>query len=104
MGVRVQVCRVDLDGRRIDFRLVRVGDAERPAERGKADRAEPAARAAVSERVADRPAIAVEELAVVRVADRALKAVARERKSAAGKATRKTGARKPAAKGRGSRR
>jgi hypothetical protein len=37
---------------------------------------------------------------VVRVADRALKAVARERQAAAGKSTRKTGARKPAAKGR----
>ncbi len=34
--LRVQVSRVDLDGRKIDFRLVREGDGERVAPRGKA--------------------------------------------------------------------
>jgi ribonuclease R len=102
--VRVQVSRVDLDGRRIDFRLVREGDADRPTARGKTERPDRAARAALAGRLAERatepPLTAVDELAVVRVADRALKAVARGRQAAAGKATRKTSPRKAAAKGR----
>ena len=62
--VRVQVSRVDLDGRKIDFRMVRDGDAERLLPRG--DKA--------------RPASAVEELSAVREADRAVKAAARKAK------------------------
>jgi ribonuclease R len=59
--VRVQVSRVDLDGRKIDFRMVREGESLRPAARG--------------ERV--RPASAAEELAGVREADRQAKAATR---------------------------
>jgi ribonuclease R len=65
--VRVQVSRVDLDGRKIDFRMVREGEAERLVDKGRGERA--------------RPASAVDELAVVREADRLVKAAARERKS-----------------------
>ncbi len=63
--VRVQVSRVDLDGRKIDFRMVTEAETERPAPRG--DRA--------------RPANAAEELASVREADRLAKAVTRGFKS-----------------------
>jgi ribonuclease R len=113
--VRVQVSRVDLDGRRIDFRLVREGEGERSAARGKAERADRAdqaaraARAAVADGSAAQVGSAAEELAALRLADRALKAVARERKAASSKASnankvaRKAGARKPAAKARGRR-
>ncbi len=62
--VRVQVSRVDLDGRKIDFRMVRDGEAERLLPRG--DKA--------------RPASAVEELSAVREADRVVKAAARKAK------------------------
>ncbi|MBL8323807.1 MAG: ribonuclease R, partial [Rubrivivax sp.] len=66
--VRVQVSRVDLDGRRIDFRLVRDGDAEALLARGRAGRA-PA------------QATAVAELAEVKGKDRRAKASAREHKA-----------------------
>ncbi len=66
--VRVQVSRVDLDGRKIDFRMVREGDADRLLEKGRAERA--------------RPATAVAELAAVRAADRGVKAAAKARKTA----------------------
>jgi ribonuclease R len=82
--VRVQVSRVDLDGRKIDFRMVREGDGERLLARGRSDRAE---------RV-ERPATAVEELGAIREADRTVKAVSRERKAEAAKRSRKPGARK----------
>ena len=61
--VRVQVSRVDLDGRKIDFRMVREGEGERPpsASAGRPDRA----------RVL---ASAVDQLAAVQAADRAGKA------------------------------
>jgi len=62
--VRVQVSRVDLDGRKIDFRMVREGDAERLLARGDKQR----------------PLGAAEELAAVREADRAVKAAARSAK------------------------
>jgi ribonuclease R len=78
--LRVQVTRVDLDGRRIDFRLVRDGEAVRPAARGAsrtAERAEPSAVAALDD---------------VQARDRVAKGQAR----AAGKAAR--GARKPRGK------
>jgi ribonuclease R len=79
--VRVQVSRVDLDGRKIDFRLVREGDDEKLLDKGRGDR--------------PRPASAVAELAAVRAADRDVKANARDRKTgaAAGAAKR---SRKPA--------
>jgi ribonuclease R len=84
--VRVQVSRVDLDGRKIDFRMVRDGDPERLIARG-------------------RPAVtttsATEELAGLRAADRTVKAVARERKAAASaKKGRKPGPRKTATRPR----
>ncbi len=63
--VRVQVSRVDLDGRRIDFCMVREGEAERLLARGDKLRGTPA------------PATATEELAVVREADRAAKKATR---------------------------
>ena len=69
--VRVQVSRVDLDGRKIDFRMVREGEAERLLARG--ERARPgAAGGSVS---------AVAELAAVREADRAAKAGTRALKT-----------------------
>jgi ribonuclease R len=54
--VRVQVSRVDLDGRKIDFRMVRDADAERLISKGKAA-----------------PVSAAEELASLREKDRAVK-------------------------------
>ncbi|HZF80419.1 MAG TPA: ribonuclease R [Rubrivivax sp.] len=59
--VRVQVSRVDLDGRKIDFRMVREGEAERLLARG--DKL--------------RPASATDELAKVREDDRVVKAATR---------------------------
>jgi ribonuclease R len=83
--VRVQVSRVDLDGRKIDFRLVREGEGERLLQRGRGNEK--------PERT-ERPATAVDELAVVREADRTVKAAARERKAEAAKRSRKPGPRK----------
>ncbi len=78
--VRVQVSRVDLDGRKIDFRMIREGDSERLLAAGRPDRTKAAS--------------AVEELASVREADRTSKAIARDRKAASAKSSRKPGARK----------
>ncbi len=61
--VRVQVSRVDLDGRRIDFRLVRDGELEPPGTRGRGAR----------------PASAADELLAVQQADRAGKSAARRK-------------------------
>ncbi|WP_425262003.1 ribonuclease R [Rubrivivax sp. RP6-9] len=91
--VRVQVSRVDLDGRRIDFRMVREGEGDKLLARGRPERGERAERA-------ERPASAVEELAAVREADRSVKAVARERKAESAKRSRKPGARKTAPRAR----
>jgi len=88
--VQVQVSRVDLDGRRIDFRMVRDGEAERLLSRGRA----------ASERD-DKPGSASEELAALRAADRAAKAASKARKAST--APRKSGARKTAGKARSSR-
>jgi ribonuclease R len=78
--VRVQVSRVDLDGRRIDFRMVREGEGERLLARGR------------SSSRTDGPA--VETLAGVESADRAHKRAAKAAKSSkAGKAGK--GAAKP---------
>jgi ribonuclease R len=65
--VRVQVSRVDLDGRRIDFRMVREGGDDPLLARGRAAR----------------PATAGDALAEVRRKDRDAKAAARERKTSA---------------------
>lgn len=82
--VRVQVSRVDLDGRKIDFRMVREGESERLLARGR-----PAAGSAT------------EELAMVREADRTVKAESRERKAAASaKKGRRPGPRKTAPRAR----
>ena len=80
--VRVQVSRVDLDGRKIDFRMVREGEDERLLDKGRSDR--------------PRPASAVAELAAVRAADREVKATARDRKTGAATGAAKR-SRKPAA-------
>ena len=63
--VRIQVSRVDLDGRRIDFRMVREGDPEAAPVRIK------------RERRADVAQSAAEELAALKGADRAVKAATR---------------------------
>jgi ribonuclease R len=63
--VQVQVSRVDLDARRIDFRLVREGEGERLLTQGRPERA--------------RPASATEELAAIRSTDRQAKADSRRR-------------------------
>jgi ribonuclease R len=70
--VRVQVSRVDLDGRKIDFRLVHEGEAERPSARG--DKA----------RILAAPVSAGEELAGVRESDRASRAASRALKGKSG--------------------
>ena len=90
--VRVQVSRVDLDGRKIDFRLVRDGEDAAVLMRGK------------RERGVERHASAVAELASVKEADRAVKAAGKRKgyspagtRLNPGRAT-KTTARKGAAK------
>jgi ribonuclease R len=88
--VRVQVSRVDLDGRKIDFRIVREAEGERLLSRGR--KTEP--RAGV--------ATAAEQLAAVESQDRDVKRAARKTKAgarAAKGAAGKTSARgKPVAK------
>jgi ribonuclease R len=69
--VRVQVSRVDLDGRKIDFRVVREGEADRLLARGEKLRPTGVAGAA-------------EELAAVREADRVVKAGTRALKGKGG--------------------
>jgi ribonuclease R len=91
--VRVQVSRVDLDSRKIDFRMVREGEPEKLLSRGRGERPERAERA-------ERPPTAVQELAAVREADRTVKAIARERKAEAAKRGRKPVARKTAPRAR----
>ncbi len=70
--VRVQVSRVDLDGRRIDFRMVREGEDDATRLRARRDR------------TPDRNETAAEELARVKTTDRAVKA-ATKAKSRGGK-------------------
>ena len=72
--LRVQVSRVDLDGRKIDFRLVREGQDERLLAKG--PREKPAARRSA--------ASAVDELAIVKESDRAVKKATRKRKESGG--------------------
>ena len=74
--VRVQVSRVDLDGRRIDFRMVQEGEGDRLLSRGRSSgRGEGGA---------------VEALADVKSADRQQKRATRQAKSGAAPAKRKS--------------
>ncbi|MDE2160018.1 MAG: ribonuclease R, partial [Burkholderiales bacterium] len=73
--VRVQVSRVDLDGRKIDFRMMREGEAERLLARGAEKTRAPGS---------------VAELAAVRDADRIAKAAAKAAKSKQGNPAGKT--------------
>ncbi len=94
--VRVQVSRVDLDGRKIDFRMVRDGEGERLLARGEKLRA---------------PGKALDELDAVKEADRSTKAATRalkagtKGKGAEGSArrSRKPGPKRPSPKPRGRR-
>ncbi|MFN7484661.1 MAG: ribonuclease R [Betaproteobacteria bacterium] len=74
--VRVQVSRVDLDGRKIDFRMVRDGDGERLLQRGQG--AKPG-----TER-GDKVDSAAAELAAVKQADRAARGAAKAAKAVQG--------------------
>jgi ribonuclease R len=74
--VRVQVSRVDLDGRKIDFRMVRDGDGERLLQRGQGGKP-PAERA-------DKVDSAAAELAAVKQADRASRGAAKAAKASQG--------------------
>ena len=65
--VRVQVSRVDLDGRKIDFRMVRDGEEDLAMARAKRDR------------TAERHTSAVTELASVQETDRATKAITKRK-------------------------
>jgi ribonuclease R len=95
--VRVQVSRVDLDGRRIDFRMVHEGEGERPATSGRPDARTDARSDQRGSR--SRPAAGSdsEALGAVQEADRINKAAARALKTqGAGESARR--ARKPAAR------
>jgi ribonuclease R len=83
--VRVQVSRVDLDGRKIDFRMVREGEGDGLLARGRPARN-------------GEPASASEELATVRGKDREARDAARQRKgrAEAGKGARQVGVRRAA--------
>jgi ribonuclease R len=65
--VRVQVSRVDLDGRKIDFRMVRDGEEDTAMARAKRDR------------TAERNVSALTELAAIKETDRATKAAAKRK-------------------------
>jgi len=97
--VRVQVSRVDLDGRKIDFRMVREGESDKLMDKGRAERGERNERAERAERsVRAKSPTATVELASVREADRVVKASARELKAVAGvdsKRSRKPAPRRP---------
>ena len=90
--VRVQVSRVDLDGRKIDFRMVRDGEDEAGAMRQRRDR----------DREREKPSSPAAELASVKEADRAVKA-ATKAKSRGGAATHPVRAAKSAARKGGGR-
>ena len=70
--VRVQVSRVDLDGRKIDFRIVREAEGERLLGRGR--KAEPAQRGSAP--------TAAEQLAAVEAQDRQVKRASRKGRAA----------------------
>jgi len=93
--VRVQVSRVDLDSRKIDFRMVRDGETDRLQEKGRNERNDQGERGERGERHEAPNAVA--ELTAVRTADRAVKANTREMKAQPlGDAAKRS--RKPAAK------
>jgi ribonuclease R len=79
--LRVQVSRVDLDGRKIDFRLVREGQEERLLAKGQRDKA------------VRRGGGAVDELTVVRDKDIAVKQATRKRQAGSASGKRTAGAR-----------
>jgi ribonuclease R len=86
--VRVQVSRVDLDGRKIDFRMVRDVDEARLLGRGRRDRPTPAGKAEG-------------ELASVQASDRALKATVKQRSRSTGKKAAANGAKSARASDKG---
>jgi ribonuclease R len=91
--VQVQVSRVDLDARKIDFRLVAPDESERLLAKGRSAR----------QVGAPAPASAQAELASLASADRAAKAVTKRVRRAAGEAAKRTapaGAKRPTAKKR----
>ncbi len=85
--LRVQVSRVDLDSRKIDFRLVREGEPRASGRNGSKERRIERGRSAS---VATHAVSAQDELAAVEQADRQIKKATREAKSAS-KAPRKSG-------------
>jgi ribonuclease R len=90
--LNVQVSRVDLDGRKIDFRLVREGDgADKLLGKGRKERAG-----------RDTPSSSREELQLLQERDREVRKVGRSAagKAAAGARGKGAGARKPSAKGK----
>jgi ribonuclease R len=84
--VRVQVSRVDLDGRKIDFRMVHEGEDAALATRSK------------REKTHEKNSSAVAELAAVKEADRAVKAATRSQKNGAAKSPHPVRAAKTAAR------
>jgi ribonuclease R len=87
--VRVQVSRVDLDARRIDFRLVREGSVERSVSRARVDRAR--ADEAAASAVEALAATQAEDLSVKAAVRRQRKGVAKERVAAASRKRPATG-------------
>ncbi len=81
--VRVQVSRVDLDGRKIDFRMVHEGEEAAQGSRGRRDKSGEKAAKSVAANAA-RNGGAEAELAVVQAADRQAKASAKRAKSGGG--------------------
>jgi ribonuclease R len=91
--LRVQVSRVDLDARKIDFRLVGEGGGDKLLSRGRRNAALPSS------------ASAVEELAAVRLRDREVRAAARGKTAArSSRASAKSGARPKTASAKKTRR
>ena len=85
--VRVQVSRVDLDGRKIDFRMVHDGDDDVAAPRGRRDKS------------GEKAAAASSELAAIKETDRAVKAATKGKaRGAAGKGAHPVRAAKSAAR------
>jgi ribonuclease R len=85
--VRVQVSRVDLDGRKIDFRMVHEGADDLVAARGRRDKS------------GEKAAAASTELAAIKEADRAVKAATKGKaRGAAGKSAHPVRAAKSAAR------
>jgi ribonuclease R len=85
--VRVQVSRVDLDGRKIDFRMVHEGEGDPMLARGRRDKS------------GDKAAAASSELAAIKETDRAVKAATKGKaRAAAGKSAHPVRAAKSAAR------